>query len=755
MIFVGLLSGFAAAASPAPPAPITSLHDIHSLSSVLAGHSLPVAFEATVTFYRKGNVDLFVQEGDDAIYVETTSGANFIPGDRVLVRGKTHASFRTEVLSDSVTVLRHGIPPNPVAASFRQLIRAELDCRRVTVRAVVRSVNVVSDLDLKNIHFQLLMDGGNIDAEVVDTGYRDLKPLLDSEVELTGAVAGRFDGKDQMTGILLEVPSLSDLKILKRPDTGPLSLPVTPMDEILKGYEIQDRTQRIRVRGTMTYYQPGSTLVLQDGEKGLRIQTLYEEPLHIGNVADVTGFPNVDDGFLTLTRGEIQQSTLSAPIAPKPVTATELAFGAHAYNLVSVEGQLLMSIREAAQDEYVLVSHRGHLFSAIYRHPERGLDLQIPPMKQVPLGSTVRMTGICILENGDKYQGTAAFSVLLRSSDDVALVARPSLLNVRNLVFLVGLLFLGVLGIGARGWLIERRVRRQNASLAHLEQRRSRILVDINGSRPLAEIIEEITELVSFKLRGAPCWCQVVDGAKLGNSPASLLGLRVIQHQILARSGQTLGTIFAAVDQRTKPRDIEPEALAIAAELITLAIETRRLYSDLLRRSEFDLLTDIHNRFSLDKRLDALIAECRRNAGIFGLIYIDLNGFKQINDHYGHRVGDLYLQQVTLRMKHQLRPADMIARLGGDEFAVLVPTIHNRADVEEITTRLKRSFDEPFLIDGQTIHGSASLGIAIYPENGATRDSLLNSADAAMYVIKHANRHVPATVAGQSGSQFN
>src|SRR5208337_1286468 len=137
----------------------------------------------------------------------------------------------------------------------------------------------------------------------------------------------------------------------------------------------------------------------------------------------------------------------------------------------------------------------------------------------------------------------------------------------------------------------------------------------------------------------------------------------------------------------TPPHDSEPEALSVGARLATLAIETRRLYTDLRRRSEFDMLTDIHNRFSLEKYLDAQIEEAREKAGVFGLIFIDLDEFKQVNDIYGHQAGDMYLQEVALRMKRQLRSHDMLARLGGDEFAVLVPMVRNRAEADEIAQR--------------------------------------------------------------------
>ena len=223
--------------------------------------------------------------------------------------------------------------------------------------------------------------------------------------------------------------------------------------------------------------------------------------------------------------------------------------------------------------------------------------------------------------------------------------------------------------------------------------------------------------------------------------------MRIVHEEIPARSGLSHATIFAAFHPLAEPSPKELEALPMGAGLATLAIETRRLYTDLPRRSEFDLLTDVHNRFSLEKRLEAQIEEARENSDIFGLIYIDLDKFKQINDVYGHRIGDLYLQAVALRMKRELRDTDMLARLGGDEFAVLLPLVHNRAQVQEIGQRLERSFQEPFVIEGRVLHGAISLGIALYPEDAGTKDDLLTAADAAMYVtkhIKHATLKVPA-----------
>ncbi|MGD0731089.1 MAG: GGDEF domain-containing protein [Terracidiphilus sp.] len=742
---IALVFSWAMAAWAGAPPTLTTLGAIHALTNEQAARALPVDFEATVT-YNYGSM-LFLQDGDAAIYAGSDKAGALIPGDRVRVRGTTGESFRPKVLVDSLTLLRHGEAPQPVPATFDELIRGQQDCRLVTVHAVVRSTGLESMMGKPVTDFQLNADGGSIEATV--KGHQGNAPpdLLDAEVEVTGVVGGKFDGKMQMKGIALYVSSLANVKILKRAGASPWSQTITPMDAIFSVYHVQDVSQRVRVHGIITYYLPGSAVVLQNGEKSLWIMTRENARLQIGSEADATGFPDLRDGFLTLTNGEFKPSSVNAPIAPKPVTKRELTSSKNVFDLVSIEGEVVMEVREGLQDEYVLASD-GLIFSAIYRHPDvEGLQPQ--PMNQVPLGSRVSITGICILESSNPFDSEVPFEILMRSPADIAVVAAPSLLSNRNLLILVGLLLGVVIVVGARGWYIERKIRRHTSAMAYVERRRSRILEDINGSRPLVEIVENITELVSFELQGAPCWCQIADGAQVGNYPPKLDRLRIVSHVVPARSGAPLGAVFAALDSLAKPRENASEALSSAAGLIALAVETRRLYSDLLHRSEFDMLTEIPNRFTLDKHLEAQIEAARLNAGIFGLIYIDLDCFKEVNDGYGHHIGDMVLQEAVQRMKHQLRSHDLLARLGGDEFAVLVPMVHNRADVEEIALRVERSFDEPFIVEEFELHSSASVGIAIYPQDGASKDSVLSAADAAMYEAKNTRKRIGQMLAAE------
>jgi diguanylate cyclase (GGDEF)-like protein len=743
----------ASVARSQPSGQISTVQEASSLTNVQARQHQSVSFEATVTYYRPYERNLFVQQGNSAIYVHPPVTYQLVPGDRIRVRGTMHESFRPFVENAEITFLSHGALPRPMRPSFQQMIRAGTDGKLVTVQGIVESADLApnSQAPVSTTQLSILLDGGHADATIDSDDPSRLTDLLDSEVELTGVQSGVFDNKMQQTGILFHVQSLDKVKILKHAAVDPWSIAVTPMDRVLNGYLVRDESLRERFHGVVTYYQPGVALVLEDGSKSIWITTDSWNPLHVGYVADAIGFPAVENGFLTLTRGEIHETSTQAPVSPSLFTWRELAQGGNVghsrvFDLVSVEGQVVTEVRQATQDEYVLNSD-GHLLSAIIRHPGTASTAPLSPMRQIPVGAHIRVTGICMLTDANPFNGEVPFNILMRNVDDIVIVARPPWLNVRHLMLIVGLLLCVVIAVGVRSWAIERRVRRKTAALAYLETRRSRILEDINNARPLGEIIECITEVVSFRLHGAACWCEIADGACLGKRPAKIASQRIVQQEIPGRSEASLGTIFAAMHRLTKPSEDETSALSLGAGLATLAIETSRLYSDLVHRSEFDLLTDIPNRFSMEKHLSAKIAEARRSAGLFGFIFIDLDRFKLVNDRYGHHAGDMYLKEAALRMRHQLRPGDILARLGGDEFAVVVSAVHNRSDVAEIAQRLEHSFDTPFSVSGNIVHGSASIGIALYPEDADTADSLLRTADAAMYLVKQSRSGDRAAVA--------
>jgi diguanylate cyclase (GGDEF)-like protein len=756
-----LLSALLAAAGAvpahtAPNQPLTTIHAIQGLSNLEAGKGLPVSFEGTVTYFRGYEQMLYVQNGDQAVFVQSPVGTQVQPGDVVQVNGKTLAGFRPSVAAESITVVGHAPLPSPVEASFDELIRADLDARLVEVFGVVRDAETIENSGVRSTLLDLHVEGGEIGV-TVDVDNPDLLgSLLDAQVAITGAVSGRFDGKMQQTGILLHAASMANVQVLRYAGSNPWNLPLTPMDRILTSYHVSNLSQRIRVHGTITYYEPGSMVVLQDGLKSLWVMTSTMAALQVGDAADATGFPDVHDGFLALTGAQVRDLGEKEPISPKASTWDALSSSRNIFDLVSIEGELLAQVRGASQDEYILKAD-GNLFSAIYRHPPggTGAPISLAPMRRLQPGSRVRVTGVCFMSNSTSLGEHAPFNVLLRSSNDLTVVAGPPWSTAHNLFRLVELLAAIVLIVAMWGWTLRRKVRQQTAAirarieaeatqerrLVQLEQWRSRILEDINSSRPLGEILEHIMEMVSFMLRGASCWCELADGTRYGKTPIHRSGVRVIGKEISSPTGGVQGVLHAALKSQPANAQEESAALAQGVRLASLAMETRKLYSDLVYRSEFDLLTDVYNRFSLEKYLEEQIEKARERSSVLGLIYLDLDEFKQVNDMYGHHVGDLYLQEVAARMRRQLRTGDMLARLGGDEFAALVPVVRSQADVEEICQRLEHCFDAPFEVDAYLLRGSASMGIALYPIDGTTPEMLLKAADTAMYIAKENKRH--------------
>ena len=256
----------------------------------------------------------------------------------------------------------------------------------MVVRGVVQASNLNAPTTGRaaSATLRVLLDGGYVDALVVSNDTQGLSVLLDSEVEITGVAGGKFDGKGQLTGIVLHVASPANIKTLEAASLSPWSLPITSMDQVLSVYHVKDLTQRVRVSGTITYIEPGSALVLQSGDKSLWITMEGFVPLRIGDLAEATGFPAVSNGFLMLNGSTVRDSGLPAAVRPVRATWKELASSRHIYDLVSIEGQVVMEAREDGQDEYVLVSE-GHMFSAVYPHGSASGPLS--PDWKVPIGA--------------------------------------------------------------------------------------------------------------------------------------------------------------------------------------------------------------------------------------------------------------------------------------------------------------------------------------------------------------------------------
>ncbi|MEX0957011.1 MAG: EAL domain-containing protein [Rhizobiaceae bacterium] len=158
--------------------------------------------------------------------------------------------------------------------------------------------------------------------------------------------------------------------------------------------------------------------------------------------------------------------------------------------------------------------------------------------------------------------------------------------------------------------------------------------------------------------------------------------------------------------------------------------ERQKREQELIRRAYFDDLTNVPNRNLFERSVSALIEADPDN---FALALIDIDGFKQVNDYYGHAAGDQLLARIAERLSTRLRPSDMLARLSGDEFVLLISPVAVREELKRDLTSIGERLKEPFLIDGYEICTSASIGVSVFPADGSTYEELRSNADRAMY----------------------
>ena len=187
-----------------------------------------------------------------------------------------------------------------------------------------------------------------------------------------------------------------------------------------------------------------------------------------------------------------------------------------------------------------------------------------------------------------------------------------------------------------------------------------------------------------------------------------------------------------------------------------LAASLQQANTELRRVALLDPLTQLPNRLLFEERLERAIVRAARGKQAVGLLFVDLDGFKSINDSLGHQVGDQVLKVSADRLLATVRASETVARIGGDEFIILVDTIEDRTSLAQLAQRIAAATTVPIMVGGEEIQLSASIGIAVYPDDAEEPKRLVACADAAMYVAKAAGKntfrfHDPATSASASG----
>lgn len=214
-------------------------------------------------------------------------------------------------------------------------------------------------------------------------------------------------------------------------------------------------------------------------------------------------------------------------------------------------------------------------------------------------------------------------------------------------------------------------------------------------------------------------------------------------------TGQWMGEIW----NKRKNGEMYPEWLSISAiyddrknvilySSVCRDLSERLKLEEKIRHQAFhDALTGLPNRFLFQDRLEKSLELAKRTKKMLATLFLDLDGFKKVNDTLGHDMGDLLLQAVAQRLLVSVRSTDTVARMGGDEFTIVLTEMENPGDAELVAKKALEALRKPFILNEHTIEVTVSIGISLYPVNGQDVQTLMKQADIAMYIAKGSGKN--------------
>ena len=201
------------------------------------------------------------------------------------------------------------------------------------------------------------------------------------------------------------------------------------------------------------------------------------------------------------------------------------------------------------------------------------------------------------------------------------------------------------------------------------------------------------------------------------------------------KDGKTI--LIRASAKAIAPWDLDRGIIWIAEDVTEQRTEAARIQF----LAHHDTLTGLPNRLLLNDRIKIAVAQAVRARGLAGVMFLDLDKFKAINDTLGHAVGDLLLIEVSKRLKLAVRESDTVARLGGDEFVVVLPGLKTREDATVVAKKVRAALAEPYQLGDHAVNTSPSIGVVLYPDDTRDAEALVKCADTAMYAAKQAGRN--------------
>ena len=480
---------------------------VRGLSGQTAPLQIPLRLRGVVTFFDEQLYSRFIQDDTAGIYLQaSTNTPPLQPGQLVEIEGASSpGEYAPVVLVKHVTILGTAWLPPAKPVTYEQLASGAEDSQFVEITGIVRSVRPMDNIPYYTV--EIATGGGRVTICAPKLPVAKPEAMLDGTVRVRGVCSTQFNHQHQLFAIRLMVPRADDLKIEVPAADDPFAAPGRAIGSLLQFTPQESYGHRVKVAGTVIYFEAGSWMFLQEGEHGVEVQTKELPPLQPGDRAEVLGFVRQGSYTPLLQDAIYRKLAGGAPLSAARLTSDSVLKGAHDCQLIEVRARLIDRTRHG-DEQFLILQENNFIFQASLKQLD-GADR----FGGLANGSLVAVTGVCRIEPGSWEAGdnwrAKSFSLLLRSAADVVLLQTPPWWTLKKLLWIIGVLAVAVLA--AFGWAValrkqvaertrELEVEIQQRQLAErrrlIEEERARVAHDLHDD--LGSRLTEVNMLASL-----------------------------------------------------------------------------------------------------------------------------------------------------------------------------------------------------------------------------------------------------------------
>jgi diguanylate cyclase (GGDEF)-like protein len=769
---------------------VRTLAELKHMSVAEASTRRHVSIRAVVTYVDPNWGLLFVQDRRAAAFVNTRGlYLRLRAGDLVDISGVSGPGDYAPVIAEpAVSFVGRGSLPVPIKLDLLQGNLAVADSQWCNFHGVVHSV------DVSDGHTNLRLGAGEAAVNVQLPTMINGQQFLDKEVSVTGALGILFNERRQSVGHQIFVPDSSFLQVV---GTGGKPNPESTI-AVLRRYSPEfDEHHSVGIRGSVVLKGASNTIFIQDQTAGIQVRSVAPLNLNDGDRVAVRGFlrpgeysPSLEDAVV----GRIGKGALPDP---EGITAAMAVDGSHDSEYVAMQGTL-SAVRQFRNGVTLVLNDGGSYFEATgpasldLGSLRLGSQIEVRGICQV----TLDRTHVPFSINGFTmtFDSPASLRILKLGPWWTAIRVRLALI-LFAMFAAISVLWATMLRHKVHSKTQELQsslIAKRKAQL--FDQARNEVLESIASNSPLPESMERLALAIQEQVPGSVCAILMppdgkvfLDGKAAPVFVAPLLSEEIQQQMlsvllsVLSEPGESgsrhvsadydlitnrllrfsqrsdahltsvhtspvfssagavtgLLILFLRADVTIAADGLPQGILHSASRLISLAHDHWQMHERLLHEARHDGLTGLPNRIVGEDRLEQALARAERRHGSFAVFCIDLDGFKGVNDDFGHDAGDELLRIVSARLRSRVRHSDTLARIGGDEFLAIIEDCSRNSAAQSVADSLISSLRETLTLEDRQLTLSASIGVAMYPADGKNAAQLRRNADQAMYRAKN------------------